>query len=38
MYRLDIISEDESTVTAALVPMDERRYVDEDGHLVIEYV
>ncbi|MBO6093403.1 MAG: hypothetical protein J6P40_07265 [Oscillospiraceae bacterium] len=37
MYRLEEIERTETTVTAKLVPLKERRYVDENGFLVIEY-
>lgn len=37
MYTLEEIERTEITVTAIMIPMKERRYTDENGHLVIEY-
>lgn len=37
MCILEEISHTETTITARMIPMNERRYVDENGHLVVEY-
>ena len=37
MYTLEIIEQIGNVITARMIPMKERRYCDENGHLVIEY-
>ena len=37
MYILKEISRTETTVTAEMIPMKERRYVDKNGIIIIEY-
>lgn len=37
MYTLEEIERTETTITAKMIPMKERRYVNKDGHLIIEY-
>ena len=37
MYRLEVISIIGNVVTAKMIPMEEYRYRDKDGRLIIEY-
>ena len=37
MCTLEEIERTETTITAKMIPMKERRYTDENGQLVIEY-
>lgn len=37
MYTLEIMKQTETSVTAKLIPMKEKRYYNSDGEYVIEY-